>query len=45
MLSYSNYFSTFEFKLPHKIKSKSPIKQFPKITTIRPEVLLIKAKP
>jgi hypothetical protein len=41
----SNYFSDFEFKLLHKIKSNSPIKQFPKIKSTLPEVLLNKAKP
>jgi hypothetical protein len=45
MLADSNYFSDFEFKLLHKIKSKTPIKQFPKITTIIPRVLKIKARP
>jgi hypothetical protein len=45
MLADSNYFSDFEFKLLHKIKSKTSIKQFPKITTIIPEVLINKAKP
>jgi hypothetical protein len=38
-------FSDFEFKRLHKIKSKSPITQFPKITSIIPEVLINKAKP
>jgi hypothetical protein len=45
MSADSNYFSYFEFKLLHKIKSKSPIKQFPKITSIIPEVLNNKEKP
>jgi hypothetical protein len=36
--------SDFEFKLLHKIKSKKSIKQFPKIPSIIPEVLIIKAK-
>jgi hypothetical protein len=45
MSADSNYFSDFEFKLLHTIKSKSPIKQFPKITFILPEVLIIKTKP
>jgi hypothetical protein len=45
MLADTNYFSDFEFKLLHKIKSKTSIKQFPKIKTTLPEVLLIKAKP
>jgi hypothetical protein len=45
MVADSNYFSDFEFKLLHKIKSKTSIKQFPKITSIIPEVLINKAKP
>jgi hypothetical protein len=45
MVADSNYFSDFEFKLLHKIKSKTSIKQFPKIKSTLPEVLLIKAKP
>jgi hypothetical protein len=44
MSADSNYFSDFEFKLLHMIKSKSRIKQFPKITSILPEVLIIKEK-
>jgi hypothetical protein len=40
MVAYSNYFSDFEFKLLHKIKSKTSIKQFPKITSTLPEVLI-----
>jgi hypothetical protein len=38
-------FSDFAFELLHKIKSKSSIKQFPKIKSTLPEVLLNKAKP
>jgi hypothetical protein len=45
MVADSNYFSDFEFKLLRKIKSKTSIKQFPKITTTPPEVLINKAKP
>jgi hypothetical protein len=45
MSADSNYFSDFEFKFLHKIKSKSLIKQFPKIKLTLPEVLLNKAKP
>jgi hypothetical protein len=45
MLADSNYFSDFEFKLLHKIKSKTSIKQFPKITSTPPEVIHNKAKP
>jgi hypothetical protein len=45
MSAYSNYFSDFEFKLLHKIKYKSSIKKFSKITSILPEVLINKAKP
>jgi hypothetical protein len=45
MVADSSYFSDFEFKLLHKIKSKTPIKQFPKITSTPPEVLINKAKP
>jgi hypothetical protein len=41
----SNYFSKFGFKLLHKIKSESPIKQFSKTIYTLPEVLLNKAKP
>jgi hypothetical protein len=45
MVANSIYFSDFEFKLLHKVKSKTPRKQFPKITSITPGVLLIKSKP
>jgi hypothetical protein len=45
MVAKSIYFSDFEFKLLHKVKSKTPSKQFPKITSIIPEVLINKAKP
>jgi hypothetical protein len=45
MVADSNYFSDFEFKLLHKIKSKTSIKQFPKITYITPGVLIINLKP
>jgi hypothetical protein len=45
MVADSNYFSDFEFKLLHKIKSKTSIKQFPKIISTPPEVLTNKAKP
>jgi hypothetical protein len=45
MVADSNYFSDFEFKLLHKIKSKTSIKKFPKIKSTLPEILLIKAKP
>jgi kynurenine formamidase len=45
MVAHSNYFSDFEFKLLHKIKSKTSIKQFPKITYITPGILIIKSKP
>jgi hypothetical protein len=45
MVADSNYFSDFEFKLIHKIKSNTSIKQFPKITSTPPEVLNNKAKP
>jgi hypothetical protein len=45
MVADSNYFSDFEFKLLHKIKSKTSIKQFSKITTTPPEVLINKARP
>jgi hypothetical protein len=45
MIANSIYFSDFEFKLLHKIKSKTSIKQFPKFTSITPGVLLLKAKP
>jgi hypothetical protein len=38
MVANSIYFSEFEFKLLHKIKSKTPSKQFPKITSIKPGV-------
>jgi hypothetical protein len=44
MVADSNYFSNFEFKLLHKIKSKTSIKQFPKFTSITPGVLIIKAR-
>jgi hypothetical protein len=44
MSADSNYFSDFEFKLLHKIKSKYSIKHFPKITSIIPEVLLNNTK-
>jgi hypothetical protein len=45
MIADSNYFSDFEFRLLHKIKSKTFIKQIPKIKSTLPEVLLIKGKP
>jgi hypothetical protein len=45
MVANSNYFSDFEFKLLPKIKSKTPSKQFSKITSITPGVLIIKSKP
>jgi hypothetical protein len=45
MVADSNYFSDFEFKLLYKIKSKTSIKQLPKITYITPGVLIIKSKP
>jgi hypothetical protein len=45
MVADSNYVSDFEFKLLHKIKSKTSIKQFPKITSTAPEVLNNKEKP
>jgi hypothetical protein len=45
MVADSIYFSDVEFKLLHKIKSKTSIKQFPKFTSITPEVLIIKSKP
>jgi hypothetical protein len=45
MVADSIYFSYFEFKLLHKLKSKTSIKQIPKIKTTLPEVLLIKPKP
>jgi hypothetical protein len=45
MVANSIYFSDFEFKLLYKIKSKTPSKKFPKITSITPGVLLIKSKP
>jgi hypothetical protein len=45
MVADSNYFSDFEFKLLHKIKSKTSIKQIPRIKSTLPEVLLIKPKP
>jgi hypothetical protein len=45
MVADSNYFSDFEFKLLHKIISETSIKQFPKIKSTLPEVLLIKEKP
>jgi hypothetical protein len=38
-------FSEFEFKLLHNIKAKSSIKQFPKIKSTLPEVLINKEKP
>jgi hypothetical protein len=44
MVANSIYFSDFKFKLVHKIKSKTPSKQFPKFTSITPGVLLIKSK-
>jgi hypothetical protein len=45
MVADSNYFSDFEFKLLDMIKSKTSIKQFPKIKSTLPEVLLVKEKP
>jgi hypothetical protein len=45
MVAKSIYFSDFEFKLLHKVRSKTPSKQIPKITSITPGVLIIKAKP
>jgi hypothetical protein len=45
MVADSNYVSDFEFKLLHKIKTKTYIKQFPKFTSITPGVLINKAKP
>jgi hypothetical protein len=45
MVANSIYFSEFEFKLLHEIKSKTPSKQFPKFTSITPGVLIIKSKP
>jgi hypothetical protein len=45
MVAKSIYFPDFEFKLLHKIKSKTPSKQFPKFTSTTPGVLIIKSKP
>jgi hypothetical protein len=45
MVADLSYFSDFEFNLLHKIKSKTSIKQFPKITYTPPEVLINKEKP
>jgi hypothetical protein len=44
MVADLNYFLDFGFKLLHKIKSKTPIKQFPKISSIPSKVLIIQAK-
>jgi hypothetical protein len=45
MVAISIYFSDFEFKLLHKIKSKTASKKFPKFKSITPGVLIIKSKP